>query len=99
MLALWEKLREIRRCLGEALRNRLSNIFAWPRTALRDCCFAESFFSATDSGCLPLIAEVVDYPLHLGITEAGSEFSGTVYSAVGIGALLWTGWEIQYAFP
>jgi (E)-4-hydroxy-3-methylbut-2-enyl-diphosphate synthase len=38
-----------------------------------------------------LIAEVVDYPLHLGITEAGSEFSGTVYSAVGIGALLLDG--------
>ena len=38
-----------------------------------------------------LMAEVVDYPLHLGITEAGSEFSGTVYSAVGIGALLLDG--------
>ncbi|MCX8083694.1 MAG: flavodoxin-dependent (E)-4-hydroxy-3-methylbut-2-enyl-diphosphate synthase [Calditerrivibrio sp.] len=30
----------------------------------------------------------VDYPLHIGITEAGTKFSGTVRSAVGIGTLL-----------
>ncbi|MEE9163167.1 MAG: flavodoxin-dependent (E)-4-hydroxy-3-methylbut-2-enyl-diphosphate synthase, partial [Candidatus Neomarinimicrobiota bacterium] len=29
-----------------------------------------------------------DYPLHLGVTEAGPEKSGTIKSAVGIGALL-----------
>lgn len=34
------------------------------------------------------IAEVVDYPLHLGVTEAGTVRSGVVKSAVGIGALL-----------
>ncbi|GIO39846.1 4-hydroxy-3-methylbut-2-en-1-yl diphosphate synthase (flavodoxin) [Paenibacillus antibioticophila] len=33
-------------------------------------------------------AEVIPYPLHLGITEAGTLFSGTVKSAAGIGALL-----------
>jgi (E)-4-hydroxy-3-methylbut-2-enyl-diphosphate synthase len=32
-----------------------------------------------------------DYPLHLGITEAGTFFSGTVKSAVGIGSLLLDG--------
>ncbi|TDX51889.1 flavodoxin-dependent (E)-4-hydroxy-3-methylbut-2-enyl-diphosphate synthase [Orenia marismortui] len=35
-----------------------------------------------------LIAEKVDYPLHIGITEAGTIKSGTVKSAVGIGAIL-----------
>ncbi len=35
-----------------------------------------------------LLAEEVDYPFHLGITEAGTPFSGTVKSAVGIGILL-----------
>jgi (E)-4-hydroxy-3-methylbut-2-enyl-diphosphate synthase len=35
-----------------------------------------------------LLSERVDYPLHLGITEAGTLFSGTVKSAIGIGALL-----------
>ncbi|MGI5839582.1 MAG: flavodoxin-dependent (E)-4-hydroxy-3-methylbut-2-enyl-diphosphate synthase [bacterium] len=34
------------------------------------------------------IAAAVDYPLHLGITEAGTMFAGTVKSAVGIGTLL-----------
>jgi len=35
-----------------------------------------------------LISEKVDYPLHVGVTEAGTIYSGTVKSAVGIGALL-----------
>lgn len=34
------------------------------------------------------MAQVYDYPLHLGITEAGTVNSGIVKSAVGIGALL-----------
>lgn len=33
-------------------------------------------------------AEKIQYPLHLGITEAGTLFAGTVKSAAGIGALL-----------
>lgn len=35
-----------------------------------------------------LMAKTVDYPLHLGITEAGTVNSGVIKSAVGIGALL-----------
>lgn len=35
-----------------------------------------------------LLSEAVDYPLHIGITEAGTIRSGTIKSAVGIGALL-----------
>lgn len=38
-----------------------------------------------------MVSEKVDYPLHLGITEAGTKFSGTVKSAVGLGILLWEG--------
>ncbi|MEQ1687091.1 MAG: flavodoxin-dependent (E)-4-hydroxy-3-methylbut-2-enyl-diphosphate synthase, partial [Sphingopyxis sp.] len=37
------------------------------------------------------LAEVVDCPLHLGITEAGGLIGGTVKSAIGIGSLLWYG--------
>ena len=33
----------------------------------------------------------MDYPLHVGITEAGSLRSGTVKSSIGIGTLLWSG--------
>ena len=35
-----------------------------------------------------LISDRVDYPLHLGVTEAGTAFSGAIRSAVGIGVLL-----------
>lgn len=34
------------------------------------------------------IVNLVDYPLHLGVTEAGTAFQGTVKSAIGIGSLL-----------
>jgi (E)-4-hydroxy-3-methylbut-2-enyl-diphosphate synthase len=35
-----------------------------------------------------LLAEKVPYPLHLGVTEAGTPYSGAIKSAVGMGALL-----------
>ena len=35
-----------------------------------------------------LLADKVPYPLHLGVTEAGTPFSGAIKSAVGMGALL-----------
>ncbi len=35
-----------------------------------------------------LLSEEVDYPLHVGISEAGPPWTGTIRSAVGIGALL-----------
>lgn len=35
-----------------------------------------------------LASEKLDYPLHLGVTEAGTAWAGTIRSAVGIGALL-----------
>ncbi len=38
-----------------------------------------------------LLAKETDYPLHVGITEAGTVYRGTVKSAVGIGALLLDG--------
>jgi len=38
-----------------------------------------------------LLSEKVDYPLHLGVTEAGTLISGTVKSALGIGYLLANG--------
>ncbi len=38
-----------------------------------------------------LVAKVSDYPLHLGVTEAGDSYSGLVKNAMGIGALLTDG--------
>lgn len=35
-----------------------------------------------------LVSSELDYPLHIGVTEAGTAFCGTVKSAVGLGTLL-----------
>jgi (E)-4-hydroxy-3-methylbut-2-enyl-diphosphate synthase len=37
------------------------------------------------------LAEAIDCPLHVGITEAGGTRSGTVKSSIGMGSLLWAG--------
>lgn len=37
------------------------------------------------------IQSLIDYPLHLGVTEAGTSFQGSIKSAIGIGALLLDG--------
>lgn len=38
-----------------------------------------------------LVAERCDYPIHIGVTEAGDERSGSIKSAIGVGALLCDG--------
>jgi (E)-4-hydroxy-3-methylbut-2-enyl-diphosphate synthase len=38
-----------------------------------------------------LMAQKVDYPLHLGVTEAGTAFGGTIKSSIGLGILLHEG--------
>jgi (E)-4-hydroxy-3-methylbut-2-enyl-diphosphate synthase len=38
-----------------------------------------------------LASKEFDYPLHLGITEAGTKFGGTIKSAIGLGILLYEG--------
>ena len=50
---------------------------------------ASDIFLATSS--YRLLASKCDYPLHLGITEAGSYFVGTVKSSIGMGMLLMEG--------
>jgi (E)-4-hydroxy-3-methylbut-2-enyl-diphosphate synthase len=52
-------------------------------------CKASDVFLAT--AAYQGLAEVCDYPLHLGITEAGGLRSGTIKSAIGLGAMLWAG--------
>ena len=37
------------------------------------------------------LADACDYPLHLGVTEAGAQRVGTVKSSIGLGMLLWSG--------
>ena len=53
-----------------------------------------SLKSSTVADCVAayrLMAERCDYPLHIGVTEAGTLMRGTVKSAVGLGVLLFDG--------
>lgn len=38
-----------------------------------------------------MLSSKVDYPLHVGVTEAGTKFRGTIMSSIGIGTLLYEG--------
>ncbi len=48
----------------------------------------KSFDVFTSQAAYRLLSEKTDYPLHVGITEAGPELPGTVRSAIGISMLL-----------
>ena len=37
------------------------------------------------------LSEICNYPLHLGVTEAGGLFTGSIKSSIGIGQLLMDG--------
>lgn len=52
-------------------------------------CKASDVFMAV--AAYQLLADACDYPLHMGITEAGGLRTGTIKSAIGIGNLLWAG--------
>lgn len=64
---------------------------------LEKCGFSDICLSLKASGvpltvaAYRLAAETFPYPLHLGVTEAGTSYNGTISSAVGIGALLLEG--------
>lgn len=64
---------------------------------LNDCGFDDICLSLKSSSvpltveAYRLAAEVLPYPLHLGVTETGTAYQGTVSSAVGIGTLLMEG--------
>ena len=38
--------------------------------------------------CYKIVAEKYNYPLHIGVTEAGTIFSGTIKSSIGLGILI-----------
>lgn len=61
---------------------------------LEDCGFYDIALSIKSSD-VPLMVEayekissMIDYPLHLGVTEAGTEYTGIIKSSAGIGSLL-----------
>jgi (E)-4-hydroxy-3-methylbut-2-enyl-diphosphate synthase len=64
---------------------------------LQDCDFHEFKISVKASDVFLTVAayqalsEVIDCPLHLGVTEAGPLRAGTIKSSIGMGSLLWAG--------
>ena len=64
---------------------------------LEDCGFYDTIISIKSSDvenmvkAYSLVAERCDYPLHLGVTEAGTERSSLIKSSIGIGSLLLKG--------
>ncbi|MGE0715258.1 MAG: flavodoxin-dependent (E)-4-hydroxy-3-methylbut-2-enyl-diphosphate synthase [Alphaproteobacteria bacterium] len=58
-------------------------------TEFKISCKASDVFLAV--AAYQQLADACDYPLHLGITEAGGLRGGTVKSAIGMGSLLWAG--------
>ncbi|MBQ4353836.1 MAG: flavodoxin-dependent (E)-4-hydroxy-3-methylbut-2-enyl-diphosphate synthase [Clostridia bacterium] len=64
---------------------------------LENCGFSDIVLSIKSSSIAEmtraarLVRQQSDYPLHLGVTEAGDDYSGLVKNAVGIGSLLLDG--------
>ncbi len=64
---------------------------------LEDCSFYDIALSIKSSNVLTTveayrkIAKIIDYPLHIGVTEAGTEYGGVVKNSIGIGSLLLDG--------
>ncbi len=64
---------------------------------LEDCGFYDIALSLKSSNIQTMfeaygkIADMIDYPLHIGVTEAGTEYGGIVKNSIGIGALLLNG--------
>ena len=64
---------------------------------LEDCKFYDIALSIKSSNvhstvaAYRKIADMIDYPLHIGVTEAGTEYGGIVKNSIGIGSLLLDG--------
>lgn len=64
---------------------------------LEDCNFYDIALSLKSSNVSLMaeayrsISKMIDYPLHLGVTEAGTEYSGIIKNSIGIGSLLLEG--------
>jgi len=75
---------------AEALvESALFNVAALEKFGVNDVAIS---VKASDVGMMiranRLLAEATDYPIHLGVTEAGARYAAAVKSAVGIGTLL-----------
>ena len=73
-------------------RSAVRNIEALKACSFENICVslkASNVFSTIEA--YRMLAKECDYPLHLGVTEAGSQYMGTIKSAAAFGALLFDG--------
>ncbi|MDR1589908.1 MAG: flavodoxin-dependent (E)-4-hydroxy-3-methylbut-2-enyl-diphosphate synthase [Oscillospiraceae bacterium] len=89
--------REMLRRYGGATARALAESALRQAEELRACGFEDICLSVKSSDvrvtvdAYRLLHSLCDYPLHLGVTEAGTEHCGVIKSSVGIGALLCEG--------
>ena len=89
--------KDILRKYGGVTAEALAESALGPVRLLEDCGFGDICISVKCSrvpvnmAAYELLHERVDYPLHLGVTEAGTPEMGVLKSAIGIGGLLCRG--------
>ncbi len=89
--------RELLGKYGGPTADALCESALWHVKLLEECGFSDIVISLKSSSVRTTVASyrklaaLCDYPLHLGVTEAGTERMGVLKSAVGIGSLLLDG--------
>lgn len=89
--------KEILAKYGAPVADALAESALYHASLLEQCDFEDVVISIKSSDVSTMIAanriiaQKTEYPLHLGVTEAGSEQMGAIKSAIGIGALLCDG--------
>lgn len=77
---------------GAMVESALRHVEILEKHDFRDIVISIKASSAVETiECYRMIASKCDYPLHLGVTEAGTLFSGTIKSAIALGQLLHDG--------
>lgn len=79
-------------CPEALVESALGHILLLEQAHFQDICVSiKSSSVPLTIAAYRLLAQKVDYPLHLGVTETGTEHMGVIKSAMGIGALLCDG--------
>ena len=76
-------------CPGAMVESAKGHVELLTRFGFEDICLSlKSSTVPLTIAAYRMAAETFPYPLHLGVTETGTEWNGTIQSAVGIGTLL-----------
>ena len=80
------------RCPRALVESALRQVRLLERMHFTDICISIKSSDVRETvDAYRLLATQTDYPLHVGVTEAGTEYNGLVRSAAGVGALLLDG--------